>query len=656
MADNSPSSDGIDSTPTLPQPPTKLVRASERAIPDILGNVEPDDDNEIVLVASDLAKRLQKAKHTLAAAHWSIHEAVRAGRLRTALVAVEFPSWKNPGEPWQGGGRGTKSIPKGQPTLFDSFCVVATESLWSWWRAGETDNSTATAKVTASGPLASAIQWADEALTRLSGESDKPETLDSVCRGGALMEGFVKSPELAKKFAEISDAAKWSGDESRTVALRLDALRAAIVELRQSLVKKSAEPQPWEAKSAGEAIDNLRTAINGLFSFRQQARSGHLSGVHMYFRDVALQTIMRLAVSSVLQVPGISEGEFDKFRVDVVQFTNNRRKDDAEWNRLENALHEMADRMLAGREFARLVGASAGDVPQAQNQQADDAPQRPVGPSSDGGKFTLGDLLTSLQGSEQAFAANSRTADKVEREQGSISAQWWRIQAAVLVFQPHPAMMPGIDRIQLLCDELDNSDGLTAANVAKLRARVCREKPCTIDEANALSLFEAADVLDGGPARAQVDPFIARLLAGPADAELSARDLALLEAHQQQPISFATTQQEKQATGNSPTEAANNKLKLIRDFNRRLTTKPETNGATTPAIPTPTETPEPAALAGPSGFLGGAALADALGVHSSRRDAFFKQLERDRMSLGDENWQEVSNRRANTPRYQYRAD
>jgi len=59
---------------------------------------------------------------------------------------------------------------------------------------------------------------------------------------------------------------------------------------------------------------------------------------------------------------------------------------------------------------------------------------------------------------------------------------------------------------------------------------------------------------------------------------------------------------------------------------------------------------------GPSGFLGGEALADALGVHPSRRDAFFKRLERERKNLGDDNWQEVANRRANTPLFQYRLD
>lgn len=59
---------------------------------------------------------------------------------------------------------------------------------------------------------------------------------------------------------------------------------------------------------------------------------------------------------------------------------------------------------------------------------------------------------------------------------------------------------------------------------------------------------------------------------------------------------------------------------------------------------------------GPVGFLGGAALADALGVDPTRRDAFFRQLERQRKSLGDDSWQEVRDPRPNSPRYLYRAD
>jgi hypothetical protein len=65
------------------------------------------------------------------------------------------------------------------------------------------------------------------------------------------------------------------------------------------------------------------------------------------------------------------------------------------------------------------------------------------------------------------------------------------------------------------------------------------------------------------------------------------------------------------------------------------------------------EVAEPAAKAG---FLGGSELADALGVHPSRRDAFFKRLERKRLELGDDCWDQVRDRRPNAPEYLYRAD
>lgn len=58
----------------------------------------------------------------------------------------------------------------------------------------------------------------------------------------------------------------------------------------------------------------------------------------------------------------------------------------------------------------------------------------------------------------------------------------------------------------------------------------------------------------------------------------------------------------------------------------------------------------------PTGFLGGVELADALGVHSTRRDAFGKQLERLRIKLGDKNWLESRDLRPNCPRYLYRAE
>lgn len=58
----------------------------------------------------------------------------------------------------------------------------------------------------------------------------------------------------------------------------------------------------------------------------------------------------------------------------------------------------------------------------------------------------------------------------------------------------------------------------------------------------------------------------------------------------------------------------------------------------------------------PTGFLSAAEIADILHVHPTQREAFIRQLGRMRISLGDENWQETQNPRANTPRFLYRAD
>jgi hypothetical protein len=77
----------------------------------------------------------------MAAAHWAIHDGIRAGRLRTGLITVEYPSWQNPGQPWQGGGQGTIAIPNDQPTPFDAFVVIATEALWNWWRNNDQTKS-----------------------------------------------------------------------------------------------------------------------------------------------------------------------------------------------------------------------------------------------------------------------------------------------------------------------------------------------------------------------------------------------------------------------------------------------------------------------------------------------------------------------------------
>jgi hypothetical protein len=99
----------------------------------------------------------------------------------------------------------------------------------------------------------------------------------------------------------------------------------------------------------------------------------------------------------------------------------------------------------------------------------------------------LGQLLQLLEGSERAFAANSREADRIEAEKGSIVAHWNRCQAAALKFQPDPARMPGVDRIEVLCDELAGGTGLTASSVRQLRARLCRLKRCSLQQADVIS-------------------------------------------------------------------------------------------------------------------------------------------------------------------------
>ncbi len=133
---------GIDTTPTLPRPPARLIELAVREIPGALANVQPRHDGAVELIASHLARRLQEAQHTLAAAQWAIHEAIQAGRLRAGLVEAEMPSFLPRGSKvWQGGGRRTIAIPKGKPAPFDAFKVTATESLWTWWRSIDAGDS-----------------------------------------------------------------------------------------------------------------------------------------------------------------------------------------------------------------------------------------------------------------------------------------------------------------------------------------------------------------------------------------------------------------------------------------------------------------------------------------------------------------------------------
>ncbi len=62
------------------------------------------------------------------------------------------------------------------------------------------------------------------------------------------------------------------------------------------------------------------------------------------------------------------------------------------------------------------------------------------------------------------------------------------------------------------------------------------------------------------------------------------------------------------------------------------------------------------AEAAPTGFLGGKDLVDALEIDPSKENAFFRQLERKRIELGDNGWHEVRDPRPNSPKFLYRAD
>jgi len=109
--------------------------------------------------------------------------------------------------------------------------------------------------------------------------------------------------------------------------------------------------------------------------------------------------------------------------------------------------------------------------------------------------FTLGHLIYILRVYEELRATNATFAHAVLAN----SAE------AASLFENHRDLMrvsmvldyaPGKGRVEILCNELDNDNHFTAANVVRLRARVCRAKPCTLEEADALTLDELADVLE----------------------------------------------------------------------------------------------------------------------------------------------------------------
>jgi hypothetical protein len=108
--------------------------------------------------------------------------------------------------------------------------------------------------------------------------------------------------------------------------------------------------------------------------------------------------------------------------------------------------------------------------------------------------YTLGRLLLELEGSEMAYQDNLRTVERIERRDGSIAAHGIRNSAEAMRWQPDSARMPGIGRIEALCDE-EWGTGLKSENVRRLRGRVCSKLGVGIEEANAMTLDSVTTTL-----------------------------------------------------------------------------------------------------------------------------------------------------------------
>jgi hypothetical protein len=108
--------------------------------------------------------------------------------------------------------------------------------------------------------------------------------------------------------------------------------------------------------------------------------------------------------------------------------------------------------------------------------------------------YSLGHLLQDLASSQSAYEANMREAERIRSQQGAIAAQWMYVQASALKWQPDPARMPGIQSIEILCDQRFGS-GITEEAVRRLRAELCGSFGVELGVANALSLQRVADLL-----------------------------------------------------------------------------------------------------------------------------------------------------------------
>jgi hypothetical protein len=111
-------------------------------------------------------------------------------------------------------------------------------------------------------------------------------------------------------------------------------------------------------------------------------------------------------------------------------------------------------------------------------------------------QYTLGWLIQWLDGSDRNREIRLvNHQEQYRRSPGS--AMMNRAYEAALSWRPEELNIPGIRRIEVLCDLEDGEAGITAAKVRRLRARICRQQHWQPQHANELTLDEAADILEG---------------------------------------------------------------------------------------------------------------------------------------------------------------
>lgn len=130
---------------------------------------------------------------------------------------------------------------------------------------------------------------------------------------------------------------------------------------------------------------------------------------------------------------------------------------------------------------------------ETSEEEANDGEDQGPSPSP---SYNLGELIRDLEGSESAYVANMRTTERVRSQQGGLAAHWWEIQSAILRWQPDPSRMPGIECIELICDERFGT-GITLENIRRLRAELCRRHGIDLKTSNAMPLNDVLDLFYG---------------------------------------------------------------------------------------------------------------------------------------------------------------